>query len=145
MNILSGREGLAGRGLCQQRTHQPCKRFAQEDRRTTHAAASCSPNCSSQAGRAELHTRASAAYAAAVQEAPAELYLSSNGAPGGLQNASSLLLAPEDFQLEPGEVGTVDRSCRGSAADVFRCAGCTEAACQARFACRAALPRCIDE
>lgn len=43
---------------------------------------------------------------------------------------SQLIYEPEDFQLPPGEVSRVDRVGKNSPADVFRCPGCTEPACQ---------------
>jgi len=55
-----------------------------------------------------------------------------NGAP--VADASAVLsYAPEDFTLAPGEPSLIDRTTPADPADVFRCAGCTEPACQVRL------------
>lgn len=43
---------------------------------------------------------------------------------------SELVRAPEDLLLEPGELSTISRSSEQHPADVFRCTGCSEPACQ---------------
>ena len=40
------------------------------------------------------------------------------------------VVSPDDFTLEPGELSRVDRTGACSTEDVFRCASCTEPACQ---------------
>ena len=40
------------------------------------------------------------------------------------------IVSPDDLTLQPGELSRVDRTGACSAADVFRCASCTEPACQ---------------
>ena len=40
------------------------------------------------------------------------------------------IVSPDDFTLQPGELSRVDRTSACSAEDVFRCASCTEPACQ---------------
>jgi hypothetical protein len=60
----------------------------------------------------------------------------SNGSPGrpahqNVSEAAALIIcAPEDFVLGNGELSTIDKHSACSPADVFRCSGCTEAACQ---------------
>lgn len=49
------------------------------------------------------------------------------------QQAGSPVQEPEDFQLLPGELSYVARGKPISAADVFRCAACTQPECQASF------------
>ena len=56
---------------------------------------------------------------------------SSNGSAAKLPDTVPLVCAPEDLVLESGELSTIDRtssSCHP--ADVFRCTGCSEAACK---------------
>lgn len=72
----------------------------------------------------------------AVQEVPVAESNNGNGTHAAVPvveaapAASHLLCAPEDFKLPPGKLSKVDRMGKSSAADVFRCVGCTEAACQ---------------
>lgn len=44
--------------------------------------------------------------------------------------AAPLYRSPEDFKLQPGEVSPINRSAPLAPEDVFRCAACTEPACQ---------------
>lgn len=44
----------------------------------------------------------------------------------------SLFVAPEDYVLPPGQLSTINHSAPTAPDDVFRCPGCTEAACQVR-------------
>ena len=63
---------------------------------------------------------------------------SSNESNGMLEPAESSsnrtnmpeLCSPEDLVLEPGECSRIDRSSPLDLADVFRCSGCLEEACQ---------------
>ncbi len=69
---------------------------------------------------------------------PQEASASSNGS-NGAQNAAANgsngahmpeLVSPEDLVLEPGELSHIARSSTLDPADVFRCSGCLEEACQ---------------
>ena len=42
-----------------------------------------------------------------------------------------VVVAPEDFQLAPGEVSSIDRASPPSPADAFHCAGCSRPECAA--------------
>lgn len=42
---------------------------------------------------------------------------------------------PEEFALPPGRLGPIDRGSTSRPADVFRCSGCVEPACQGGFGC----------
>lgn len=65
---------------------------------------------------------------------------SSNGSNGTHTDAVSnsngahapKLCSPEDLVLEPGELSHIDRSRPLDPADVFRCSGCLQEACQVR-------------
>jgi hypothetical protein len=39
-------------------------------------------------------------------------------------------VVPEDFELAPGELSTIDRTSPPAPEDAFRCPGCTQAECQ---------------
>ena len=102
-----------------------------ESRRAAHAAASCSYICTPQSRRQRPHRSPDRVFAAAVQEvAPEELAALSSNTGTGLEEHDELLVAPESFQLAPGEVSEINRAAAGTAADVFRCSGCLELACQ---------------
>ena len=45
-------------------------------------------------------------------------------------DSGPVVVAPEDFTLEPGELSAIDRDSPCHPADVFRCTGCVEPACQ---------------
>jgi hypothetical protein len=47
-----------------------------------------------------------------------------------LEELHPLTFAPEDFELLPGQLSTVDRTSPLSPDDVFRCPGCTKPECQ---------------
>jgi hypothetical protein len=53
-----------------------------------------------------------------------------------LEELHPLTFAPEDFELPPGQLSTVDRTSALSQDDVFRCPGCTKAECQVSTAAR---------
>ncbi|GIL91166.1 hypothetical protein Vretimale_18802 [Volvox reticuliferus] len=57
-----------------------------------------------------------------------------NVAPATSQNT---VCVPEDFVLSPGELSPVDRTGLNLSSDVFRCFGCTQAACQGPEGCAA--------
>ena len=67
-----------------------------------------------------------------------EALVSGNGANGAHEATLSAsngahspeLCSPEDLVLEPGELSHIDRSSPLDPADVFRCSGCLEEACQ---------------
>ena len=92
----------------------------------------------------ELQAAAAAAQQAGVERlsTPSEVSESSNGSNGRLQPADSAsngtnmpeLCSPEDLVLEPGECSYIDRSSPLDSADVFRCSGCLEEACQVKSA-----------
>ena len=56
----------------------------------------------------------------------------SGGAAAAVQQQHSLVVAPEDFQLQQGELSYVERGAPLSPADAFRCAACTRPECQVR-------------
>jgi hypothetical protein len=39
-------------------------------------------------------------------------------------------LVPEDYELAPGELSTIDRTSPAAPEDAYRCPGCTKAECQ---------------
>ncbi len=88
----------------------------------------------------ELQAAAAAAQQAGIERSspPSEVSESSNGSNGRLEPANSAsngtsmpeLCSPEDLVLEPGECSHIDRSSPLDSADVFRCSGCLEEACQ---------------
>ena len=53
--------------------------------------------------------------------------------------SGQLVRAPEDLTLEPGSLSSIDRGGSCHPADVFRCTGCTEPACQVRATCHQLL------
>jgi hypothetical protein len=67
-----------------------------------------------------------------------EAFVSGNGAHGAHEATLSVsngahspeLCSPEDLVLEPGDLSHIDRSSPLDPADVFRCSGCLEEACQ---------------
>lgn len=54
---------------------------------------------------------------------------------GATHAAPPPVYVPEDFVLEPGQLCPIDRVGKGSANDVFRCAGCTRPECQGSRGC----------
>lgn len=46
------------------------------------------------------------------------------------KSSGPTLCVPEDLQLPPGQLSTIDRVGKNLPADVFRCFGCTKEACQ---------------
>ena len=75
----------------------------------------------------------------ALQEAPSSP--DAAAAPSAVSATSlasiedELTVAPEDFELAPGELSFVDRTSPESPDDVFRCVGCTRPECQVLFVC----------
>ena len=102
--------------------------------------ASEAPPRARRASAGELQAAAAAAQQAGVERlsTSSEVSESSNGFNGRLQPADSAsngtnmpeLCSPEDLVLEPGECSHIDRSSPLDSADVFRCSGCLEEACQ---------------
>lgn len=45
------------------------------------------------------------------------------------------VVQPEDFTLPQGQLSGINRTAAQSPADIFRCAGCTDAECQGAFGC----------
>ena len=54
----------------------------------------------------------------------------SSGASLAEADSGPVVVAPEDFTLEPGQLSAIDRDSPCHPADVFRCTACTEPACQ---------------
>lgn len=102
--------------------------------------ASAAPPSTRGGSSGELQAAAAAAQQTGVERltTPSEVSESSNGSNGTLEPASSAsndaimpeLCSPEDLVLEPGECSQVDRSSPLDPADVYRCSGCLEEACQ---------------
>jgi hypothetical protein len=88
------------------------------------------------------HSSTPAAACAAVQpHRPSAASVSSepaaaDAAPAVFESISSyedpLLCVPEDFELPPGVLSSVDRTSPAAPEDAFRCIGCTRPECQVR-------------
>ena len=113
--------GCTARSLgCTERSSEaPSYQQSRKRQRVTYQAAVLSDAATEEAQQlnALLDSSGSAAAAAATALSPASV---------------GRIVSPDDLTLQPGELSCVDRTGACSAADVFRCASCTEPACQVR-------------
>lgn len=54
---------------------------------------------------------------------------------GSIDESSQATCLPEDFELAPGVLSTVDRTAPPAPEDAYRCPGCTKAECQSELGC----------
>ena len=103
----------------------------------------------------ELQAAAAAAQQTGIEHLsiPSEVSESSNGSNGRLEPANSAsnatnmpkLCSPEDLVLEPGECSQINRSSPLHPADVYRCSGCLEEACQVSRAHSLRIAYCMTK
>lgn len=104
-----------------------CSLSSANQKRTQHqASAASTENATTAEQQPAAHTAAVAV--TALAEGPSVSSLSSY---------EELTFIPEDFELPPGVLSTVDRTSPESPDDVFRCPGCTAEACMTPSGCAA--------